>query len=98
MSTRVESESRITVKTKTGGNQSTNISIPSLRIIYTPARPLHLSSVVHKIENPYIHMLEIKSYIRLTNLQPYQRHSTATADRERASTKGLMVIIVIKLK
>ena len=62
--------SRITVKTKTGGNQSTNISIPSLRIIYTPARPLHLSSAVQKIESPYIHMLEMKSYILLINLQP----------------------------
>ena len=88
MRNRVESESRITVKTKTGGNQSTNISIPSLRIIYTPARPLHLSSVVHKIENPYIHMLEIKSYILLTNLQPYQRPSMLSQTENERGRSG----------
>ena len=37
-----------------------------LRLGLTPARPLHLSSVVQKPENPYTHMLEINSYTLLT--------------------------------
>jgi hypothetical protein len=91
MSARLEREYRITVKTKNGGNQSTHISIPSLRIIYTPARSLRLSTVVHETAKTYMNMLEKNPYILLTNIQPYQRQSPLTPARGRGFDCGLKV-------